>query len=1240
MAEQRSKRKWVLILGLPVVILVLLVALLPAMISAGLGHGRILALIQPHVNGDADFDHLYIRWRGPQELTALRIHDADGKEVANLDFRADFSLFAMIFGQLDRIDLHIAGMLDGTLHDDGTTSFQKLVKTDPARPRLKESEVFELAGMPELHINLDLRRVNLHDEASGRDLVFRQAVGSFRFEQNHRVSVRFESETEADGTTGHITFVATGDQLFDARGRFTPTQASATFDLEAASLPIIGLQEPGELQRMKIVARSASLTDRFVIELDADAQIEGMAPSKLEGAVTLASLFRDTGEIDFRMENLSGTVSGDRVPSSLVQPFLAATPIVLTRDAGPTLDVNVDFVAGDEMVAAVRAAGSRYNATLDVDATFNLDTGEWHGRRLIIASDHAHPDLIEGYIGLRLQQPTDARIELSSFGLPAVDETRQQRPMSDYAATGAITADGPLLIELENEMRGTRVIHVEQARLTLDSTRLGDGITIHASANVEGGSVEFEEHITHLFDEAGNLDALAAKPIGTVTVRDLPSNVLIQWMPNHAELLTESLGEFVNAELDTRVVDDELEAVLQVNAGNVSSTARMFHHRDRLRITEAAADLTISPKLAALAQTEREHPIALLEPLAVSLQLDPLTLHMDEPFVPNLPAASDAPIRLTLTSPLAAIGGINALAEPIAIQQAAVDLDIQTGQTWMYGVTFAGEVHRHAAAGRVARLNADIHFEPGEEAVYRGEINATSIHVRRLELLLGQERDSITELFGASGSLTADVTGLGTNLSGTLISAMPRIAGQFDLTLDDQQFTLSTDQADVDLHARVAERVINRTPGKPLASIQADVPLQLTVNTFHAPVAVFRDSVTGVGGVALDMKLSGGPVRVADMQQTAVALSDIRLELAAPSLREGITFNLAGTAIHDGGTPGTVAVNGTARELFDADDSLDFEQAKLDLDAEVTRAPAVLIDALLGLNGYLHAAVGPEVNAKLVTKEFSANTGTVDLDVTMPNGFLRGKGRARDGLLHIASDSPLTAQLDLNPLLREMLLSRLHPLLGDVVSTEQPLHASLAGATLPMTGGVSRLNGDVEVHIGNVQFDRRSEMLMMLALARVTDSPRLDGSVDPITARIRQGVIEYDEFNVNIAQLSLPQSGRIDLNTGQVALRTNTMLGSLASAFLPRQATDALGGQVGHIIREINVPIVYSGTFGELKPRIDPEFRLEQRITRILAESLIQDALPKTPNLPMPNIGGILDDLLRGGPKDDSKPGR
>ena len=99
-----------------------------------------------------------------------------------------------------------------------------------------------------------------------------------------------------------------------------------------------------------------------------------------------------------------------------------------------------------------------------------------------------------------------------------------------------------------------------------------------------------------------------------------------------------------------------------------------------------------------------------------------------------------------------------------------------------------------------------------------------------------------------------------------------------------------------------------------------------------------------------------------------------------------------------------------------------------------------------------------------------------------------------------------------------------------------------------------------------------------------SSSPKsvLPGSIDPITAKIRGGVVRYDRFAVKIDKYELQYQGKINLPARTVDLQTTIPLAGLAMTF------DELSGYAD----KISVPIVTRGSFGALKTEVDPSFDL------------------------------------------------
>jgi hypothetical protein len=303
--------------------------------------------------------------------------------------------------------------------------------------------------------------------------------------------------------------------------------------------------------------------------------------------------------------------------------------------------------------------------------------------------------------------------------------------------------------------------------------------------------------------------------------------------------------------------------------------------------------------------------------------------------------------------------------------------------------------------------------------------------------------------------------------------------------------------------------------------------------------------------------------------------------------------------------------------------------ASLNLDADVTGVPTRLADAMLGLEGLLVAAVGDQMNATFRSRSFSRNAGYVDLNIATSHGSLEGRLRGRDEALRTTKDKPLRGQLEVTPALRQRLLESVHPLLADVRTTEQPIRFEFTSPTImPLDGDLSRLKGDFRIEIGAVQFESGSALLGLLSLFDEAEGREtIPGSIEPVVASIRKGVVTYEQFAVNIGKYTLKYDGQIDLTTKEVQLRTSVPLEALAMTF------EELEGYV----EAITVPLVTVGQLGAMETKIDPKFNLAEAAAKAGFRGVLQKELEKELRDKGIPVGDILGDLLRGKKKEEEE---
>ena len=266
--------------------------------------------------------------------------------------------------------------------------------------------------------------------------------------------------------------------------------------------------------------------------------------------------------------------------------------------------------------------------------------------------------------------------------------------------------------------------------------------------------------------------------------------------------------------------------------------------------------------------------------------------------------------------------------------------------------------------------------------------------------------------------------------------------------------------------------------------------------------------------------------------------------------------------------------------------AFDVDAAKLQMTANVKSMPTAIADAFANMKGLLVAAVGPQMNATFVADDFSVNSGTLNARIDATNGWLEAPLRGREHAFHTLRDESVRAELAISPALRDRLLQNIHPILADIRTTEQPLRVNLPLVVAPINEethafDISQLKADIEITIGKVELDSGSKTLSVLRLfGEDKQRATIPGEIAPITATIRNGVVKYQKFAVNIDKYTLNYSGEINLVKSTVDLRTEVPLRAL-----------------GHAVKELEpyadkiaVPLVTRGTFGNLKTQIDPDF--------------------------------------------------
>jgi len=1063
--------------------------------------------------------------------------------------------------------------------------------------------------------------------------------------------------TDKPASTATIEAVVTN--LLTTSGALTMQAATANINVDVKNVPLQTPEVHGEIQTLHATVVSDDLTQLVKIAANGNAQLEGHPPSTLLANLEIAKLFTPDGKSVFAVENTTGTISGKAIPTPVLQPFLSSSPIVAARDFGPTLDMQAEFSSGTSRDVKVNATGTQIR--LEVVANVAADRSI-QGSKLALVTPTAHPDLVRGFTELKVDKPVDLAIELTKFSLPPLDPDSKSYPLPPMAMTGTVTVKGPNVFDLGDSTTGARPLEVRDIALRIESPKLSDHLVIEGQGTVDGAVVTINERITNLFDASGRIAAFDANPSGTININPLTAATLAKFVaPDQKPLLEELIGAGLNAGVTSVVEDGNLKMLITAKSDGLDASITALRKPSVVSVSSGTINLTATPNLVAAAQVGRVEPVVLTAPATAKLDMQPVDIARP---TPTTFALTEQPLKAKLTVDNAVLEKVPSIVEAVGIAGLTTDLEMaQKGSdTTLSGV---GEVvlRRVSIDRPLTRAKFDVkQINTHDTSRVAAELMLYRISMKHLEAMLGKEKDAIAAWTGDTGDVGVTLKSVGNGYQANLRPALPNLAGEFDAAVTDEMVTVTAKTSTLTLSKEGLEQRLNAPPAKPAAGeaeeeadatpaaplkpikVLADVPMQLVITQLKFPLAMVSDQPFDADAVDINLALSGGPLKVLNPDGVTTSMDDVRLTLNSSNLNDGVAFSLKSKASAEvppeqlvaatqpastqpvslSGSdpavvaaaamqPGTLDVTGKLLGLIDAKGLLNTKQPRLQMTAKANSVPTAIADAFTNMQGLLVAAVGPQMNATFVADDFSVNSGQVDGRIDTTNGWLELLLRGRVNALRSPKDKPVNAELAITPALRQRLLQNIHPILADIRTTEQPLRATVANLIMPTNGAIGRLNADLEITIGKVEFDSGSSTLKVLSLFSKKDRGTIPGSIDPIKATIRKGIVKYEKFSVHIDKYRLDYFGEINLVKGTVNLTTQIPLDALA------QSVEELRGYAD----KITVPLVTRGKFGALKTQIDPDFDLGKAALNAGFKGGLEGLLKG-------KDGGLLGDLLDG----------
>ncbi len=271
--------------------------------------------------------------------------------------------------------------------------------------------------------------------------------------------------------------------------------------------------------------------------------------------------------------------------------------------------------------------------------------------------------------------------------------------------------------------------------------------------------------------------------------------------------------------------------------------------------------------------------------------------------------------------------------------------------------------------------------------------------------------------------------------------------------------------------------------------------------------------------------------------------------LDAPDLRRSVTLHAEG---HVGVTDplaeapsfGKLRSDTTITHLVTDDGRLDVAAALFDTNTELRDIPVEPIDALIGGDGSLPAALGRSATLTLIGKFSQNQPGDLDLVLTSENAqarILSTIGRE----LTLREDA--VVMMRLTPQLAKTLLKLGNPILIDATEAAEPIQLTIKseGFQFPVQAyDVRKIKGDFELELGQVTLE---DSWLMNALipelrqlgAALPHNRRQVGQFTTLKVHVEKGVVTSNDLWFQSPDMLVGTQGKINLKTN----RANMVVG-------------------------------------------------------------------------------------------------
>ncbi|MCC5785629.1 MAG: hypothetical protein JJU33_02880 [Phycisphaerales bacterium] len=874
----------------------------------------------------------------------------------------------------------------------------------------------------------------------------------------------------------------------------------------------------------------------------------------------------------FDPQGVSGTAAVSGLRTDLLEVFLGELGTALAGAIGPELDLNLEAGADELAEGAGRrlklvASAERLNASGAVrlleDRLVGVDEP-------ITLTASGGANLASALVGDRIR---DAGFELVptgggvSLAITSLDLPLEREAMTGTLIAGRVALDGWTLQDADG-----RELGADSIALVLDASRSGDGgvgpVALTLDSKLKGGGRDFgliaelglgrDSMLAALTEEGPFLPVLRS---GFVELREAPLALMAMAPAELKNILTDAKGEPVDlAALAERIAGPTLTARAEVarTPQGRSATLVALSRDTEINLTSGldregmptggTLALTVRPEVARELM-ERFAPEMALRPelsaaTRLSFQIEPTTFPLGSGPL-GLSASGGLGLRPLV---IAREAGPPIDTGPIELRNIALGARFAAGWNQPQGEA-GGEGEgglRLTEALERAQLGATLQRPGGRvlgvidanaqaSAHADGQRTAVSIDASRLDPAW------LDSLAGLDGLIASSLGGPGRVGVSTSVRSFAEAAERGELSITLESPLASTPEGPVRVHYS-PESFALAAPGKLLWDGMAPSSNAL-LNALGVERALFVDRLRfdadvqrltiPRGAPLFDPDRFGVDVRVralnlaVDSGAGVQRLGGSEFGLRAGPQRPGrLDFTASLTQRATG--PGRAEVSGSLAG-YAPGGVFSLDNASIDLNAQLTRIPMALIDDLTVGGGLLAEIIGPELSGEIRTAALSRAGGTLGGRLASDRASVGLSGRVRDGAFGLTEPAELAITRFGPELMARS--SSMMPLIGTIEkrADDQPARVRVSSMSLPLDGNLSGLDASFTVDLGSATFAATPAFEGLLRAARWDVRPAGAQRIAPLQLTIDDGVLEFADFQTQIAGGPVRARGRIDL---------------------------------------------------------------------------------------------------------------